>query len=207
MRIGIVACEIFKDELDRITEGDDDIVHKEYLEFALHVRPQLLRETVVNKANELKDKVDLVFLGYCYCQSLMGVTEDIDLEAEMIHTDDCIGALLTPEGYAAEKRVCAGTWFNTPGWAIRGTAGAIKELELDKAEGIDPMTLLLMLFEGYSRCLYVDTGSPENERMIQESEKFAQELNLRHECTVGNLDMLKAALQKAKDKARSLAQV
>ncbi|MDD3398332.1 MAG: DUF1638 domain-containing protein [Candidatus Methanomethylophilaceae archaeon] len=200
MRIGIVACEIFKDELERITEGDADIVHKEYLEFALHIRPQQLRETVVSKANELKGKVDLVFLGYCYCQSLMGVTEDIELPAEMIHTDDCIGALLSPERYAEEKRVCAGTWFNSPGWAIRGTEGAIRELELDKADGIDPMVLLKMLFEGYSRCLFIDTGSPEKEKHLSESQTFAQELGLRHECTVGSLDMLQSSLRRAKEK-------
>jgi hypothetical protein len=201
MRIGIVACEIFKDEIDRITEGDADIVHKEYLEFALHIRPRQLRETVVQKANALRGKVDAVFLGYCYCQSLMGVIEDIDLPAEMIHTDDCIGALLSPERYAEEKRVCAGTWFNTPGWAIRGTAGTIKELELDKADGIDPMVLLRMLFDGYSRCLYVDTGAVDNDRYRSDSEAFAQELSLRHECTVGDVGMVRESLRRAKEKA------
>ena len=40
VRVGIVACEIFKHEMEMLTEGDPDIVFKEYLEFGLHIYPE-----------------------------------------------------------------------------------------------------------------------------------------------------------------------
>jgi hypothetical protein len=55
LRIGIVACETFRRELDMITQDDDEIVHKEYLEFGLHEYPEDLKRTVVQKVNALKE--------------------------------------------------------------------------------------------------------------------------------------------------------
>ncbi|MCK7510436.1 MAG: hypothetical protein MZV70_44555 [Desulfobacterales bacterium] len=51
MRIGVVACESFRKEMDLLTEGDPDIVHKEYLEFGLHSYPQDLKRAVVEHVN------------------------------------------------------------------------------------------------------------------------------------------------------------
>lgn len=201
MRIGVVACEIFKEEIDQMVAGDEDISHLEYLELALHNEPERLREEVVSKANSLKGRVDGVLLGYCYCQSLEGVLEHIELPAEMVHTDDCIGVFLTPERYEEERSICPGTWFNSPGWAKSGVDGAIKELKLDLvADKMDPKELLLMMFDGYSRCLFIDTGAGDVPNLLGLSHKFADEMRLRHEETVGGYSMLKEALTKLKSR-------
>ena len=72
MRIGIIACDIWKREIDAVVGDDPSIVHKEYLEFALHVDSAKLKATVIEKVNSLEGKVDAVFLGYATCQSLKG---------------------------------------------------------------------------------------------------------------------------------------
>jgi hypothetical protein len=69
MRIGVVACECFRKEIDQLTEGDPDITFKEYLEFGLHSYPQDLRKEVVDHVNKLRGEVDAVFLGYGTCNS------------------------------------------------------------------------------------------------------------------------------------------
>lgn len=74
MRIGIVACEIFKKEIEKLTEGDPDIAHREYLEFGLHLNSAKLKSKVSERVNALKGRVDAVFLGYGICQSLTGIT-------------------------------------------------------------------------------------------------------------------------------------
>ncbi len=202
MRVGVIACDIFKEEVEALVEGDEDIVHLEFLEFGLHIEPERMRETVVERANALKGKVDALLLGYCYCQSLMGVTKDIEIPAEMVHTDDCIGVFLTPSGYAEERRRCAGTWYNSPGWTNLGIEGSIKELRLDTVEGIDPMDLLRMMFESYSRCLFIDTGVGDVDSLRERSQQFAAEMDLDHEETMGGYGMLAEALEKVKQMAR-----
>ncbi len=200
MRIGVIACEIFKEELDQLIADDEDIIHIEYLELALHNEPERLRDEVIKKANSLTDKVDGILLGYCYCQSLEGVLDHIHVPAEMMHTDDCIGVFLTPERYEEERSHCPGTWFNSPGWAKEGVDGAIKELKLDLvADKIDPKELLLMMFDGYSRCLFIDTGAGDRPHLMDLSKNFAKEMNLRHEETVGGYELLRDALSRVKE--------
>lgn len=206
IRIGIVACDIVKREIELLTKDDPDIVHREYLEFALHIDSAYLKATVKDKVNALKGKVDAIFLGYAICQSLRDITKELDIPTTMLEADDCIGAFLTPVEYEKEKRKCTGTWFSTPGWAELGIDGAVKELHLDalKDQGYDPMYFMKMLFEGYSRCLYVYTGIGDEEQYRAKSEDFAKRLNLRHECRSCDMRVLEKALVQAKALARSV---
>src|SRR5512136_2282076 len=119
-RLGVVACEIFEKELELILKGYPEVTYKEYLEFGLHICTQELKKTVIEKVNALEGKVDSVFLGYGYCQSLKGITEQLRVPTAMLETDDCIGVLLTPSEYEREKKTCTGTWFNSPFWAEMG---------------------------------------------------------------------------------------
>ena len=209
LRVGIVACEILKREIEIMTKDDPDIVHREYLEFALHVDSADLKAKVREKVNSLKGKVDAVFLGYAICQSLRDITKELEVPTAMIEADDCIGAFLTPVEYEKEKRKCTGTWFSSPGWAELGIEGAVKELHLDcmKDQGYDSMYFMRMLFTGYSRCLYVYTGVEDEQQHVVKSEHFARELNLRHEYRTCDMRVLEGALVKAKDLARKNCEI
>ncbi|MBO4551796.1 MAG: DUF1638 domain-containing protein, partial [Candidatus Methanomethylophilaceae archaeon] len=73
-RLGIVACDILKPEIEFLTKDDPDFVHREYLEFALHEYSDVLRQKVTETVNALEGEVDAVLLGYARCQSLDGIT-------------------------------------------------------------------------------------------------------------------------------------
>lgn len=208
VRIGIVACEILKREIEGLTKDDPDIVHREYLEFALHVDSAELKAKVKDKVSALKGKVDAVFLGYAICQSLRGVTKELDVPTAMLEADDCIAAFLTPVEYEKEKRRCTGTWFSSPGWAELGAQGAIKELHLDcmKDQGYDPMYFMKMLFTGYSRCLYISTNVDDEQQYVEKSKSFAELLNLRHECRGCDMRVLEKALARSRELALANAE-
>jgi len=53
MRIGVIACDMLRKEFDLITRDDPDVVHLEYLDFALHGDPQILKSTIEEKVKEL----------------------------------------------------------------------------------------------------------------------------------------------------------
>ena len=89
-----------------------------------------MKDTILDRINEMKERVDVIFLGYGYCHSLKGIEEEVDIPVFLPQYDDCIAMLLGPERYAAEVKKEAGTWFMTPGWAEISAEMVIKELRL-----------------------------------------------------------------------------
>ncbi len=204
MRVGIVACDILKHEIEALTAGDEDIVHREYLEFALHVYPEEMREKVMEAVNRLEGKVDAVLIGYATCQSLGSLDKMVRVPSVMLEGDDCISVLMGPRPYAEAKAECTGTWFSSPGWAQQGMDAVIKELHLDSMveEGYSPEFFLGIIFDAYKRCLFIDTGVGDKDELVRMSLDFAQQLKLPHTCTVGTLDNIRAALRRVKHLAR-----
>ena len=201
MKLAIVACDILKPEIEFLTKDDSDFVVREYLEFALHEYPQELKSRVVETVNKYEGQVDAVFLGYATCQSLDGVTELLKVPTAMLQGADCIDVLLTPKEYVNEKKICAGTWFISPGWAEQGVDGLIKELHLDSVEGTDPQFFLDMLFDSYQRCLYIDDGIGNEEYYRKKSEEVAKQLKLKLNCRTCGLNGIKEAIERTKELA------
>lgn len=200
MRLGIVACDVLKHEIEYLVKDDPDFIQKEYLEFSLHVYPDELRSRISEVIENMKNEVDGILLGYAICQSLENFTDSVDVPTVMIRGVDCIDAFLGAEEYAKEKKICTGTWFNSPGWAEAGKDGLIKEMHLDSMadEGIPPEYFLDLIFESYSRCLYIDTGIDADQVFLAQSKKFADELGFQHECRCGSLNAIKDAINTLK---------
>ena len=202
MHLGIIACEAFKEELELLTEGDPDIVYKEYLEFRLHEYPQELRATVIEKVNGLEGKVDAVFLAYGICQSLKDVVGELLVPTATLEEDDCIGAFLTTEGYANERKICTGTFYAIPYFSMKGLGWFEEELRKKMPNyeelGLDFRWYMDQLFNGYSRCLLIDTGAGDLEACEATSREFSDYLGLRLESRSGTLERLREGIARAK---------
>lgn len=205
MRIGVVACECFKQELEMVLEGDEDVSFKQYMEFGLHSYPQDLKRELIRTVNSLKGKVDAVFLAYGICNSLSGIVNEVDVPTVTIAADDCIGIMLTPEEYAKERKICAGTMFHIPFMSKMGVDYFEKDLASKmpnyKELGVDIDWFMGIMFDGYSRCLYIDTGIDDREHCEERSQDFARQLNLRYESRKGTRKMLEDCLRQAKEMA------
>ena len=202
MKLGIIACDILKPEIEFLTKDDPDFVVREYLEFALHEYPQDLKRKVIETVNKYEGELDAVFLGYAVCNSLDGVLNKLNVPTVMLRGADCIDVLLTPDEYTREKKICTGTWFISPGWAEQGVKGLIKELHLDSVEGYDPEFFLDILFDSYQRCLFIDDGIGDSEYYRKKSEEVAEELKLRLDCRKCNINAIKDAIEETKQLAR-----
>lgn len=196
--MGIVACDVLRNEIEYLTKDDPLFVHREYLEFALHEYPEDMKRTIVERINSLEGKVDAVFLGYAICNSLEGIEKIVKVPTVMLPGSDCIDALLGTEEYNAEKKICTGTWFSSPGWAEQGIDGLIKEFHLDSIDGYEPQFFLDILFDSYERCLFIDPGIGNEEVFRTRSEDVAKTLKLRHDCRKCNLDNIKDAIERTK---------
>ena len=201
MKLGIIACDILKPEIEFLTKGDDDFVVREYLEFALHEYPQDLKRKVEETVNSYEGKLDAIFLGYATCNSLEGILAKLKVPTVMLQGADCIDVILTPDEYAKEKKICTGTWFISPGWAEQGVPGLIKELHLDSVDGYDADYFLDILFDSYQRCLYIDDGIGNSDYYREKSEKVAKDLKLKLDCRKCNIDAIRDAIERTKQLA------
>ena len=203
MRIAVIACDMIKLEIGRLIENDPDITEVVYLEAALHVYPEKMRDALVEQIDALEGQVDAVFLGYGYCQSLKDIEQLVKVPTVLPPYDDCIMFMLTPERYAAEIEREVGTWFMSPGWAEVGAHMVIKELKLDRAlkYGRDPMEMAKRLFTHYKRGLFFNTGLPEDEvgPYRDKAKEFCADFNLTFEETsVPESTLLRQELERCK---------
>ena len=199
MRVGIFACSILRLELEKILEKLQWQPEVIYLDAALHVTPQKMRNALVEQINEMAERIDVIFLGYGFCQSLQGIEDECSVPVILPQVDDCISLLLSPERYAAEVKKEPGTWFMTPGWAKVGAEMVIKELHLDRVikYGKDPMEMARRLFTHYRRGLFIDTGVGDNTTSLEAAGEFCDNFNLVLERTEAEPYLLEEWLQKA----------
>jgi hypothetical protein len=198
MRVGVVACNVMRRELEKLLADRPGIEEVVWLDGALHVHPGKMKETIREEVNKLKGRVDAVFLGYGYCQSLKGLDQEFDFPVILPQVDDCIALLFTPERYAEEVKKEVGTWFMTPGWAEVGAEMVIKELRLDRVAkyGKDPLEMARRLFTHYKRGLYISTGVGDDEDSLSRAREFCADFNLSLETTSAEPTLLAAWLRK-----------
>lgn len=203
MRIGIIACDALKDEIEALTSDSQDVVVREYLDFGYHLDPPRMRQILAEKVNSLAGNVDLVFLGYAYCQSLKGLPSDLAVPTVMLEYEDCIACLLGPDKYANHKHRGQITWFYPSGWAKYGLNGLIQLFKLDSAhdQGYEPEYFLKLMFDGFSRCLFIDTKVGDIAASEINSRQFAKMLGLEHDRTAGTLRHLEAVWNQVRSKA------
>jgi len=197
MRIGVVACDIMKLELDKLLSEIPGITEIVYLEAALHCYPKKMKQTILENMMSIKDKVDVIFLGYGFCNALEGIEDEIDIPVVMPQMDDCIQILMTPQKYGEAIRKEVGTWFMSPGWAEIGAEMVIKENHLDRVVkyGKDPMEMAKRLFTHYRRGLFIDTGVGNDDYYIGKSNEFCDVFSLTLEKTTGTSVVLEEHLE------------
>jgi hypothetical protein len=200
IRVGIIACEALKSEIELLSADDADIVYREYVKFGMHDYPKKLKGALIEKVNSLEGKVDSVFLGYGYCQSLEGIIKELRIPTVIMEAEDCISILMTPPVREEECRKCAGTFFATPFFSQNFVELMTMDLHLEKLKDkkYDEMWFIKKFFEGYSRCMYVDTGIGNREKHEDSAKGIAKLLNLQYESRDGTLMIVSESIKRAK---------
>ena len=198
-RLGVIACDIMKRELDPILEKIPCVSRVIYLEMALHCYPEKMKNEIMEQINLIKDEVDAIFLGYGFCQSLKDIEDEFDIPIVMPQLDDCIQILMSPQKYRNEIRKEVGTWFMTAGWAEAGAEMVIKETHSDRVVkyGKDPLEMAKRLFTHYRRGLFIDTHVGDAEHFMDRAKEFCEIFDLDLETTEGTSEILEQHLEMA----------
>jgi hypothetical protein len=189
-------------ELEKIINDDPDITVKKFIDFGKHTYPEKLKDKVVQTIEEIKDKCDIVLVGYGLCQSLKDLSKFVSVDILKPNNDDCISIMLTDERYRSELKKEAGTYFMTPGWCDQGLENFQKNLrinEVAKKRGLNSDFFLKLLFKNYTRVLYIDTGVGNSQEFERKAKEVAKKLKLKFEKTSGSLIIFENLLKNAKD--------
>lgn len=205
MRVGVIACEIIKLELEKLFKeldwNPDKIL---FMDAALHVDPDKMKNELILHINEMALTMDAVFLGYGTCQSLEGIDDEVSIPLIHPKVDDCICMMLGSDRYAQELEKQAGTWFMTPGWAEVGLKMVIKELKLGRVKkfGKDPLEIAKMMFTHYKRSLLINTGVGNRDQIMEKTQEFASHFDLAMEETNSDLSLLRSYVETARDMSK-----
>jgi len=204
MTIGIIYCETLRTEILALAADIQEISHLEAMPWRLHIHPEELLAEIKLKIEELQDKVEVIVLGYGRCQIMDQLGNDYKIPILRPEAEDCIGILLGQKRYEEELRQMPGTWFLSPGWTGMGTDFVFHELQLNRVgseKNINPLQFARRLLDGFTRALYIDMRTGDNEVALQaKAQQIADDLNLRLERTPGSYSLLKKVLNQACEK-------
>ena len=131
VKLGVVACDVVRSELEAAAADSDVILH--FLPYSLHSVPSEMSGKINKGLEEVKAKgVEGVRLGYGLCSNgVVGVETERPLVMPRCH--DCIAMLLgSPKRYFEMFRKYPGTYFLTEGW-IRNNADPLTTVEVKYA--------------------------------------------------------------------------
>ena len=203
MTIGIICCRTLEEEMRAVIRNQPGVHRLEVLNWELHIDPDRLLATVIEKIRLMEDEVQAVLLGYGRCQAMDRLPNDFKVPVLRPAADDCIGILLGQKRYEEELQREAGTWFFTPGWTEMGMDFVFHELQISQmadkfiAGGKDPMELAHRMLRDYTRGLFIDMALSDQTELMKKAREICKEFGFRLERTPGSLSLLQEAMEKA----------
>ena len=163
----LIACEVFRPELERLTRAMRNAPEVTYLEQGLHDTPDELRRRVQQAVDALEAKGEtIIFLAYGLCgRGLTGVTgHTATLILPRVH--DCIPVLLgATQEQANESSLGGGTYWLSPGWLRYSQTSFIQNREkrfkeYEERFGTDSAAYLIELEGSVAQKLYQRLPDP-----------------------------------------------
>ncbi len=192
-QIVCVACSIFRKEIERLQEQDAFDAEFRYIDSMLHLRPERLREALVECVEEelAKDRRVLLLFGDCYAH-MSGLAKRPGVVR--VSGLNCIEILIGKE----ERRALLkqGAFFLMPEWALRWqeAIGGIPDLSEESVKEI--------FREQHTRLVYLDTGV---ERIPSEAlDACSAAIGLPWESMAVRLDHLREAVCAGLAEARAV---
>lgn len=169
----LIACEVFRSEIDLLASGAEHIVETLFYEIGLHDRPDEMRVRLQQEVAEMdrRDDIEAIVLAYglCGCGTAGLRAERHPLIIPRAH--DCITVFLgSKEVYAERQAACPGCYYYTPGWnRARRVPGPdrIATLREEFSKQFDPEDVEFLLenergmWDHYGTSTFIDLGTSE----------------------------------------------
>lgn len=207
----LIACEVFRPELERLLGVDHDTFDVTYVEQGLHETPDSLRQKVQEEVRRLEALgASRILLGYGLCgRGLAGVTPETSvLILPRVH--DCIPVLLgTTQTRANECALGGSTYWLSPGWLNYPQSLFFRHREERYQEykerfGAESAAYLIETeaswLKNYTNvCLIHWSGWENDAKILAESKAIARDAGLPFRILPGKPDVLQALLEGGED--------
>jgi Protein of unknown function (DUF1638) len=204
--IALIACEVFRSEIDLLAAGAEHIVEKRFYEIGLHDRPDEMRVRLQQEVAEVdrRDDIEAIVLAYglCGCGTAGLRAGRHPLVIPRAH--DCITVFLGSKEMDAERQsACPGCYYYTPGWNLaRRVPGPdrIAALREDFSKQFDPEDVDFLLenertmWDHYGTSTFIDLGTPEALREAAYTKQCADWLGWKFEHRKGDPALLRDLL-------------
>ncbi|HET6496415.1 MAG TPA: DUF1638 domain-containing protein [Thermoleophilia bacterium] len=183
----IVACEVLRDEIERVNPG----LEIEFIDGALHDYPDRLRAALQEKIDATPGEREILLC----CGRCSNGTVGLEARCHRLvvpAADDCISLLLgSRRRYLDEHRGCPGTFYYTRGW-IDFIDDPYKDyLKIVPKYGEEKAAALArMILANYTRIAVIDTGVVELETLLPYVEMVSAFYGLPIEHLEGSLRYL-----------------
>lgn len=207
----LIACEVFRPELERLMRGMADAPEVTWLEQGLHETPDDLRAKVQEAVDALEEKgAATILLAYGLCgRGLAGVTgRAATLVLPRAH--DCIPVLIgATQEHANECALGGSTYWLSPGWLaypqtffFRDRAQRYRDYE--EKYGPDAAAYLVEVeaswLKNYTNaCLILWDGWEDGEKLRADARAVAEDAGLGYRECPGGPDFLAALLAGGRD--------
>jgi hypothetical protein len=195
VRATVIACATVIEELAPLLPAG---VTTQVLDFGLHTRPAMLRETLQAAIDDATD-MDVVLLGYGLCsRAVVGITAtDVTLVLPKVH--DCIGLFLGGHrAYTDQVAREPGTYYLTKGWIAVGDSPFEQVKRLAEKYGpAKARRMVDLMLRHYTRLAFIDTGTDTDtgadglDSYRDYARRTAQEFGLRFDEVAGAPDLLR----------------
>lgn len=146
----IIACSIFRNELERLMEERLPDVEVFYLDSMLHMHPEKLEELMNSILPKHKDKKVILLYGDCYSRIMESETPNL----QKVDGINCCEIFLGEKRY--RKLRSEGAFILLPEWLNRW-----REVFRDELGFKDPRIAKKFMNEFHTRLVYLDTGMCE----------------------------------------------
>jgi len=206
LRLALIACDVFEEELASHLPAEPIFVAKILLEMGLHDRPDVLRQRLQHEIDALDahDSLDAIVLAYALCGRGTHGLRAGRHRLVIPRGHDCITVFLgSKERFACEQAACPDSYYFTPGWMRGGRTPGPRRLEALRAEfskQFDPEDVEFLLeqerenWAQHSRAVFTDLGTPSAEGKAAEAETTAGELGWKFDRQRGDPSLFRDLL-------------
>lgn len=166
----VLACSIFKYELEHLKSTNNYDIQIVYLDSMLHMKPQQLQETLDAKISEYRNSRIVLLYGDCHARMIDYESNPYIIRSQGIN---CCEILLGYDDY--NKLRNDGAFILLPEWSVRW-----KEVFIDYLGFGNAKSTSLFMNDMHKKLVYVNTGFQEiNQPLLDEvSEYFGLPLEI-----------------------------
>ncbi|MGD0650701.1 MAG: DUF1638 domain-containing protein [Verrucomicrobiia bacterium] len=215
LRLYVIACKVFEQELAVLAAGAKTEARIQYLEIGLHTGPAEQHRVALQSAIDAvaTGRFDAIALAYGLCNRGIVGLQARTLPVVIPRAHDCIGMLLgSSQRYLAELESHPGTYFQSPGWVEHlpadhmlrqqnlpvGPGLKMTREDLVARYGEENAAYLLEQLTGftrhYCRLAYISTPVPQAENHERAAAEIARQQGWTFDRLPGDLGWLRRLL-------------